>query len=184
MAKSRRALLHLLTLSLAASAVLAGPAAGQGLDPCPGGLCGLAAEPVLVFDRTGLLFAADVNFHLAVYANGRAVASRSVAPNLGMPPDTATGSDGWSEFTHVPPDAVARLRRALIAAGAARVAGDQIDPGLFTNLSQVSTLTLLRPRRREGRLRANAFSFVSGDPRFQEIEALVSAFVNEWFEGL
>lgn len=184
MAKPRRAVLHLLTLTLAASAVLAGPAMGQALDLCSGGLCSLAAQPVVVFDRTGLLFAADVNFHLTVYENGRAVASRSVTPRSPRPDLPDPDPDGWSELTHVPPDAVAELRWALLDAGAARVAGDQIAPGLFTNLSQVSTLTLLRPARREGRLRGNAFSFVSGDPRFREIEALVSAFVNEWFEGL
>lgn len=169
-----------LSAATALIAAIAAPAAAQ-TQSCTGGFCGLAVEPVLIFEQTGALFQGTFHFNLIVYSNGLAVASRAVAPNFGPPPDTATGSDGRSEFTRVPAEAVVELRDALVAAGVGRLAGDLIDLQVFTTHTLIATVTFVRPRRKEGRGRANSFSFVAGDPQFADIATIVLDFKRRWF---
>ena len=159
---------HALALTtLLAAAVAAGAPAWQSttraqLPSCPNEI---EHEPLVVYEVTGGTLSGPVDAFLAVYDDGLARYSSSVAGS----------GPGYSATVPVD-DAARQLHQALIAAGAMEQC-DQLE-----NVSDMplSTLTVLREAPRG---RPNSFSWFTADgDQLGEIESLLQGFITTHFD--
>lgn len=162
----KHALLHstLLALAVGAGAPALQSTTRARLPSCPNDI---EHEPLVVYEVTGGTLSGPVDAFLAVYDDGLARYSSSVA-----------GSGPGSSQSVTVGDAARTLQQALIAAGAM----EQCDRFETISDMPLSTLTVLRDSPRG---RPNSFSwFVADGDELGEIESLLQSFIAEHFDPL